>query len=206
MLGYVCKGRGKHSLRTSKKQQKLSLWIPFRKNRTNLNRFNCFWRPLHTIFVAGKTWEQFCFVDSRSETSDDINSRCIHCIIIDALASFTDWHIKILKYLQQYWRLSNLTAYSTRCAADRKTRKTQKQNYRKIRTILYDWKTDDRIEAGFSLNNRAKRVENRSGWHHARSYRRLRYIRLQFKSVRPFFFKHFFIVFHGPEWSIRDSL
>ena len=31
----------------------------------------------------------------------------------------------------------------------------------KIRAILYNWKTADPIEAGFSVNKRAKRVENK---------------------------------------------
>ena len=34
--------------------------------------------------------------------------------------------------------------------------------YRKIRAILYNWKTADRIEEGIFLNNRAERAENKS--------------------------------------------
>ena len=29
--------------------------------------------------------------------------------------------------------------------------------------ILYNWKTADRIESGFTLNNRAKKAENMPG-------------------------------------------
>ena len=42
----------------------------------------------------------------------------------------------------------------------------------KIRAILYNWKTADREEVGFSLSNRPKRYENTPGWHHARCYDR----------------------------------
>ena len=45
---------------------------------------------------------------------------------------------------------------------------------RKIRAIFYNWKTAHWIEVRFSLNNRAKRAENRSGWLHARSYHSFR--------------------------------
>ena len=37
-----------------------------------------------------------------------------------------------------------------------------KIKYRKSRAILYTWKTADRIESGFSLNDRAKQGENKS--------------------------------------------
>ena len=44
--------------------------------------------------------------------------------------------------------------------------------------MLNNWKMDDRKEAGFSLNNRAKRKENPSGWHHAHNYHRFQDIYL----------------------------
>ena len=50
--------------------------------------------------------------------------------------------------------------------------------YRKIWAILYNWKTANLIEAGFSLNIRAKQSENKFDWHHAYSYYRFRYIQL----------------------------
>ena len=50
---------------------------------------------------------------------------------------------------------------------------------------IYNWKTADRIEEGFSLKRRAKRAENKSYRHHARSYHRFGDIRpFQFTSVR----------------------
>ena len=55
-----------------------------------------------------------------------------------------------------------------------------RKKYRKIRAILYNTKTADRIEAEFSLKKRAEITENKSSWHHARWYHRFRDIRLQF--------------------------
>ena len=71
--------------------------------------------------------------------------------------------------------------------------RTEKK-YRKFRAILYNWKTADRIEAGFSLNKRVKRAENKSDWHHARSNHRFRDIWLQFTPVK-LMWKTFFLVF-----------
>ena len=72
-----------------------------------------------------------------------------------------------------------------------------------MRDFLYNRKEADRIEEGFSLKNRPKRVENKSDWHHARSYHRTRDIRLQLMSVRPFlkncFPCFFFNGFHRPK-------
>ena len=41
-------------------------------------------------------------------------------------------------------------------------------------SILYNWKTADRMEAGFSLSDRPEQAENTPGRHHARSYHRFR--------------------------------
>ena len=41
----------------------------------------------------------------------------------------------------------------------------------------------DRIEAGFSLNKRAKRDENKSDWHHVQGCHRFRDIRLQLSQL-----------------------
>ena len=40
----------------------------------------------------------------------------------------------------------------------------------KIGAILYNWKTAERIEVGFSLSNRDKLAEITPGRHHARTY------------------------------------
>ena len=42
-----------------------------------------------------------------------------------------------------------------------------KRNIMKMRTIVYNWKTDDLMETGFSSNIRPKRAENTPGCHHA---------------------------------------
>ena len=99
------------------------------------------------------------------------------------------WPIKILRYFQKWWRLEIFHTYRSRCVAGRKTSKNPKFVYPsiekkciKICAILFNWKTANRIEAGVSLNKRAKRAENKSDCHHARS--RFWDIRLQFTSVR----------------------
>ena len=48
-----------------------------------------------------------------------------------------------------------LNTYRSRCVTDRKNR-------RKICAILYNLKTANLIKAGFSLNKRDKRAENKS--------------------------------------------
>ena len=63
--------------------------------------------------------------------------------------SLTDLCVKILSYFK------NKHTYRSRCVTERKNRK-----YRKIRGILHNLKTADRIWGGFSLNNRHKRAEN----------------------------------------------
>ena len=59
------------------------------------------------------------------------------------------------------------------CKTEGKIRNTHylyiKKNM-KIRDILYNGKTADRIEVGFSFSNRPKLSENTPGGHHASSY------------------------------------
>ena len=67
------------------------------------------------------------------------------------------------------------------CITNRKTPKTDfciSKNFKKvriIRTIIYNFKTKHRVEAGIPLNNRSKRAENIPAWHHVPSYYRLGY-------------------------------
>ena len=74
------------------------------------------------------------------------------------MASFTHSRIKIVRYFQKCWRLENLQKYRSNCVTDGKPPKIclswHRKKYRKISAILYNWKTADRIEAGFSLNKR----------------------------------------------------
>ena len=76
--------------------------------------------------------------------------------------------------LEEGFRQYNITLRNI--GADQKGRQAEN---RKIHAILYNWKTANRIEEGFSLNNTAKRAENATGWYHACSYR-FRDISLQF--------------------------
>ena len=62
--------------------------------------------------------------------------------------------------------------------------KRRQANNRKIRAILHNWKTVNRIEVGFSLNNRAKRAENTPIRLQASSYHRFQDTRLHFTLVR----------------------
>ena len=59
--------------------------------------------------------------------------------------------------------------------------------------ILYNWKTADRMEVGYSLNNRAKQVENAPDSHDAQNYDSFPDIQLQLMSVRPILKKKFLI-------------
>ena len=58
------------------------------------------------------------------------------------------------------------------------------KKFRKIRAILYNWKTADEIEAGFSLNKRAKRAFEISNF------------KLSQLGLCEKLFLHFFNVFH----------
>ena len=79
----------------------------------------------------------------------------------------------------------------------------------KIRAILCHWKTADRIETGFSLENRPKRVENTPGFHHERSYWCSRDIRLQFTPVWTILkmrFPYTLNMFSIHSWKQADSI
>ena len=104
------------------------------------------------------------------------------------MTTFTHWHIINLRYLQKYRGLDN---YRFRRETDRKNLKTHnlpilvnKKNIEKSVLFSITGKKADRIEEGFSPNNRPKRAENKSNWHQARSYHRFQDIRLHFMSVR----------------------
>ena len=64
------------------------------------------------------------------------------------------------------WSLEKLLMYRPR-RTEGKGRKFQYLDFQveekimKIKAILYNWKRANRMEAGFSLNNRAKRVDIR---------------------------------------------
>ena len=78
--------------------------------------------------------------------------------------SFTDWHIKILRYFQKWWGLELLHIIGLGVWPTEKIEKPKIclskyiKKYRKISAILYNWKTADRIEEGFSLNKRANEL------------------------------------------------
>ena len=106
------------------------------------------------------------------------NNRLSKLIILDSL---NHW----LKYQNsKVWRLDNMQTYRYMSVTNRKIEdhKICLPKYRKIRAILYNWKTADRIET-ISLRNRAEWAENTADWHHARSYHRFQDIRHQYTSV-----------------------
>ena len=98
--------------------------------------------------------------------------------------SLSGTRIKILRYFQKNWKLENLHTYRSRRVTDPKFVYPSLENiYRTIGAVLYNWKTPNRMKAGFSLNNTSKKQENTPDWHHTCSYYHFWDIRLQFTSV-----------------------
>ena len=52
--------------------------------------------------------------------------------------------------------------------------------------LLYNYNNSDPMEAGFTLNNRSKRVNITPGWHHGLNYHHFSNIRLLITSMRSF--------------------
>ena len=65
----------------------------------------------------------------------------------------------------------------------------------KIMAILYNWKTTEQMEAGFSLNNTNKQDENTYGCHHARSYPSFQHIPLPLTFIWAWFSLQLFSLF-----------
>ena len=81
--------------------------------------------------------------------------------IIAAFVSLKHWRIRIVRYFQTSWSHENLSKFRARCFTDRKISKSQNLFARekkcwKIHAILYNWKTDDRVQTGVTLSNRLK--------------------------------------------------